>query len=96
METIRSGNPLLDEEVVVKEKTTNAPAIILYNDDVNSFDHVIECLMQYCGHAYEQAGQCASIVHHNGKCDVKHGSYEELRPIYESLLDNHLSAKIEI
>lgn len=85
-----------EESTVVETVTEKAPAIILYNDDVNSFEHVIDCLMVYCGHGYEQAGQCASIVHHNGKCDVKHGSYEELRPIYEALLDNHLSAKIEI
>lgn len=85
-----------DSDVLEKTDTEKAPAIILYNDDVNSFEHVIECLMKYCDHGYEQAGQCASIVHHNGKCDVKHGTYEELRPIYEALLDNHLSAKIEI
>lgn len=85
-----------DSDVLEETVTEKAPAIIVYNDDVNSFDHVIECLMTYCEHGYEQAGQCASIIHHNGKCDVKHGTYEELRPIYEALLDNHLSAKIEI
>lgn len=92
-----NGNPLLDEEeVAVMEKVINSPAIIVYNDDFNTFEHVVECFMKYCGHGYEQALQCASIIDNNGKCDVKHGSYEELRPIYEALLDAKLSAKIEI
>ena len=69
-----------DSDVLEKTEIEKAPAIILYNDDVNSFDHVIECLVQYCKMDSIQAEQCATIVHHNGKCDVKHGSYEELRP----------------
>jgi len=85
-----------DSDVLEETKTEKAPAIIVYNDDVNSFDHVIECLQKYCEHGYEQAGQCAMIIHYKGRCDVKHGTYEDLRPIYEALLDNHLSAKIEI
>ena len=55
--------------------------IILFNDDVNTFDHVINTLVAYCDHTYEQAEQCAYIVHHSGKCAVKTGSYEELEPI---------------
>jgi ATP-dependent Clp protease adaptor protein ClpS len=85
-----------EEDTIVESETEKAPAIIVYNDDYNTFEHVIECLIKYCKHEPEQASQCAHLVHYKGKCDVKHGTYEELRPIYEALLDNHLSVKIEI
>lgn len=80
-------------EAAIKELLNNK--IILWNDDVNSFDHVISCLMEYCKHAPEQAEQCATIVHFNGKCDIKSGSYEELEPIATVLLENGLSVTIE-
>jgi len=83
----------LDEEI--KEMIEPTRAIILYNDDVNNFIHVINCLMLYCDHCSEQAEQIALIVHHNGKCDIKHGSYNKLRPIYEALQEHQLSVKIE-
>ena len=80
---------------LVKDLVEPNKAIILMNDDVNNFLHVISCLMMYCEHGKEQAEQVAYIVHHNGKCDVKHGSYEKLEPICRALLDQKLSAKIE-
>lgn len=70
-------------------------AIILYNDDVNTFDHVIHCLIKYCKHNDEQAEQCAMIVHYKGKCQVKNGAEIELKPICKALLDKGLSAVIE-
>ena len=69
--------------------------LILYNDDVNTFDHVIDTLVEVCHHTFEQAEQCASIVHFKGKCDVKTGSYEYLKPLCTALLDAGLSAQIE-
>lgn len=69
--------------------------LIVYNDDVNSFQWVIECLCKYCGHTTEQAEQCSYIIHHKGKCDVKKGSKEILRPMKEALLDAGLTATIE-
>lgn len=89
--------PQIEEEldVLVKELTAKTKAIILYNDDHNTFDHVIKCLVKYCGHSMIQAEQCAIIVHHNGKCDVKHGSYDKLKPVCEALLEQGLTAKIE-
>ena len=72
-----------------------ALSIVLYNDDVNTFDHVISCLMTYCGHAAEQAEQCAWITHLKGKCAVKNGSMEELKAPCEALQSNGLSAVIE-
>ena len=68
--------------------------IILFNDDVNTFDHVIKSLVAFCDHTYEQAEQCAYIVHYSGKCVVKTGSYEELEPICLKLLEAQLSAEI--
>jgi len=85
------------EEVDIQELIDDllSQQIVLYNDDVNTFEHVINCLMKYCEHEMHQAEQCAMIVHYNGKCGVKSGSYEELKPICEALLEKGLSAKIE-
>ena len=69
--------------------------LILYNDDHNFFDFVIESLIKVCGHTEEQAEQCAMIVHFKGKCDVKHGDYEALSPMHKALTDRGLSATIE-
>ena len=68
--------------------------IILYNDDVNTFDHVIECLVKICEHTYIQAEQCAYIVHYSGKCVVKTGLLEELVPKCTALLEAVLSAEV--
>ncbi len=70
-------------------------AIILYNDDVNTFDHVINCLVEYCDHDPVQAEQCSLIVHYKGKCEVMHGGTSELKPVCEALSDKGLSAVIE-
>ena len=69
--------------------------IILYNDDVNTFDHVINTLISVCDHSLEQAEQCSLIVHYKGKCGVKSGSYSELKPMCTKLLQAGLSAEIE-
>ena len=69
--------------------------ILLYNDDFNTFDHVIKMLCKYCDHDSVQAEQCAWIVHNNGKCMVKKGSFDELKPICNALTENGLSAYIE-
>ena len=68
--------------------------IILFNDDVNSFEHVIETLVIVCDHTFEQAEQCAYLVHFSGKCGVKTGSYDELEPQCKRLLEANLSAEI--
>lgn len=84
-----------EAEVDVQELLDDKHAIILYNDDVNTFDHVINSLVQICKHTSEQAEQCAWIVHTKGKCDVKHGSFEKLTPICKTLQNKGLSAVIE-
>ena len=83
-----------DSEISSLTKVERVYEIILFNDDVNTFDHVINTLVAYCDHTYEQAEQCAYIVHHSGKCAVKTGSYEELEPICHKLLEAQLSAEI--
>ncbi|MFN3951134.1 MAG: ATP-dependent Clp protease adaptor ClpS [Thermaurantimonas sp.] len=85
--TTKTKNILLEELVTQK-------SIILYNDDVNTFDWVIESLVDVCGHSLEQAEQCAWITHLKGKCEVKNGIYEELVPICTELLNRGLSAEI--
>ena len=69
-------------------------AIVLYNDDVNTFDHVIDTLIDVCDHSAEQAEQCAIIVHYKGKCTVKTGDYDDLKPRCTMLLQAGLSAEI--
>jgi len=68
--------------------------IVLYNDDVNTFDYVISTLINTCKHTMEQAEQCSYIVHYSGKCGVKSGSLEELKPICLKLLKASLTAEI--
>lgn len=80
---------------VVEEQLVDQYEIVLYNDDVNTFDFVIESLIDVCDHEALQAEQCAMIVHYNGKCSVKKGTYEELEPRCSALLNRGLSAEIE-
>jgi len=82
-------------EELIKEQVVNQKQIVLYNDDVNSFEHVIECLIKYCKHTPNQAEQCTLIIHYNGKCSVKAGGFDDLLPIYTAMIDNKLSASIE-
>ena len=84
----------VQEEVSVLEDVLKQNEIVLYNDDVNTFDHVIDTLIYACDHIPEQAEQCAIIVHYKGKCTVKTGSFEDLKPRCSMLLDAGLSAEI--
>ena len=80
----------------VEEILSKPFKLILHNDDYNTFEHVIECLMKYCNHEPEQASQCAHIVHFVGKCDVKRGDHETISKMYDKLKSNGLSVTIEI
>jgi len=79
-----------------KTKVTSPYQIIVWNDDVNTFEWVIETLMEVCGHTYEQAEQCAYIIHFSGKYAVKNGTYEDLRPMCDAILDRGISATLEV
>lgn len=74
--------------------TAKEHQIVLYNDDVNTFNHVIRCLIRICDQTAEQAEQCAYIVHYHGKCVVKTGTYEDLKPRCLLLLEEGLSAEL--
>jgi ATP-dependent Clp protease adaptor protein ClpS len=87
---------LLEEEIVtVVPKEEAVKALILYNDDVNTFDFVTESLIKVCRHDAIQAEQCTYLVHYTGKCVVKNGTFKTLKPLCEALLERGLSAKIE-
>ncbi|MAZ28934.1 MAG: hypothetical protein CL868_17880 [Cytophagaceae bacterium] len=84
----------LQEESDVLLKEGNQNEIVLYNDDVNTFDYVIQTLIDACDHTPQQAEQCSIIVHYKGKCTVKTGSYDELEPRCSKILQAGLSAEI--
>lgn len=84
----------LEEELAV-ETLVGELDLVVYNDDVNTFDHVIESLIKVCKHEVTQAEQCTWIIHYNGKCQVKHGSFEKLEPMCTALLDRGISAEIQ-
>ena len=69
--------------------------LVLYNDEHNTFDHVIEMLVSVCGHDATQAEQCALLVHFKGKCTVKSGAYDDMVPIHQSLSDRDLTVELQ-
>ena len=81
-------------EVLLEEEVVKQNEIVLHNDDVNTFDHVIDTLIYACEHSPEQAEQCAILVHYKGKCTVRTGVYDELEPRCSMLLEAGLSAEI--
>ena len=89
-----SAKEKLSEKVKKETKDKNLSEIVLYNDDVNTFDHVIETLIYACDHTPEQAEQCSLLVHYKGKCTVKTGAYNDLKPRCSKLLEAGLSAEI--
>lgn len=82
------------EDVQLQEEMQTENEIVLHNDDVNTFDHVIDTLIYACDHTAEQAEQCAILVHYKGKCTVKTGAYNDLKPRYSMLLEAGLSAEL--
>ena len=84
----------IQEESDILEKEVNQHEIVLFNDDVNTFDHVIDSLIDVCEHTLEQAEQCATLVHYKGKCTVKSGELKDLEPRCSKLLQLGLSAEL--
>jgi ATP-dependent Clp protease adaptor protein ClpS len=84
----------IKKEVEFSVEEVHLNEIVLFNDEVNTFDHVIETLVDVCKHTYEQAEQCSLLVHYKGKCTVKTGVYDELEPQCSQLLKAGLSAEI--
>lgn len=81
-------------EVLVIEKEEDLYNLVVFNDDVNTFDHVTKTLIKICKHSAEQAEQCTYIIHFKGKCTVKSGSFDELKPMRQGICDAGISAEI--
>lgn len=79
---------------VGKEAGNGGKSLILYNDDVNTFEFVIESLMAVCGHDEIQAEQCTLIAHYRGKCPVKSGTDDELQPVFREMTNRKLTVSI--
>jgi ATP-dependent Clp protease adaptor protein ClpS len=70
--------------------------VMVHNDDFNTFEHVIDCLIRYCEHDDDQATQCSYIIHYKGKCDVKRGEKEKMMKIWNGLTSSNLTATLEV
>ena len=90
MIAVETEELIVTEQITVKEKQ-----LVLYNDDVNTFDFVIEALIKVCNHELTQAVQCTYLIHYKGKCAVKSGSYKKLKPLCSALAERGLKAVIE-
>ena len=80
----------------IEELESAKYSLILFNDDVNLFEHVMESLIDVCDHTSEQAEQCALIAHLKGKCDIKHGEYSYLEAMHDGLAVRGLSSTIDV
>ena len=89
-----SNKEKLLEDLLLYTQNVKQNEIVLFNDDVNTFEHVIDTLIDVCEHTPEQAEQCSLIVHYNGKCTVKTGEYPDLKPRCSRLLQAGLNAEI--
>ncbi len=98
MKTRSSYNPQTTPEQDTDLLTETAPyySLVVWNDDVNTFDWVIEALIEICQHTQEQAEQCALFIHTKGKYAVKNGSYEVLKPQCDAITERKIGATIEV
>lgn len=87
------AEPVADEEIDLEKLLTSR--LVVYNDDHNSFEHVIRTFMEILRHTPEQAEQCAWIIHNSGKCSVKEGSFDELKPYRSAITERGIDARIE-
>lgn len=85
------GSPL----EIQKEQDLENRVLILYNDEVNTFDFVIDTLVEVCKHEPEQAEQCAWVAHFKGKCPVRSGGFDELKPLRTEMQDRGLTVSID-
>jgi ATP-dependent Clp protease adaptor protein ClpS len=83
------------EDIATIEQTVETSHLVIHNDEVNTFDWVIKALMVVCEHSYEQAEQCAILIHTRGKYAVKEGSLEKLRPMKDAITERGINATIE-
>lgn len=81
-------------DVMEAVETTDVMDLVVFNDDVNTFDHVITTLIRVCKHSPDQAEQCTMLIHFKGKCAVKTGSFDFLKPMREAICDAGIDARI--
>jgi ATP-dependent Clp protease adaptor protein ClpS len=84
------------EETELLTSAEEPYSLIVWNDEVNTFEWVIETLVEVCGHSYEQAEQCSYIIHFQGKYAVKRGTYDELKPMCNAITERGIGATIEV
>lgn len=84
-----------ESETDVLDATESGQQLIVWNDEVNTFEWVIETLIAVCGHSQEQAEQCTLLIHFKGKCSVKNGSYDDLHLLRDQIVDRGIGATIE-
>jgi ATP-dependent Clp protease adaptor protein ClpS len=89
-------SPYHDNDMALLTEIATSCSLIIWNDEVNTFDWVIETLIEICGHSQEQAEQCAMLIHTKGKYAVKNGSYEILKPQCDAITERKISATIEM
>jgi ATP-dependent Clp protease adaptor protein ClpS len=94
--SLHDPRPVELENTDILTETDDPFSLIVWNDEVNTFEWVIETLMEVCGHSQEQAEQCAMLIHTKGKYAVKRGSYDELKPQCDAITDRGIGATIEI
>ena len=97
MNEFSNDTKVITSEIMDTLTSTEDPcSLIVWNDDVNTFDWVIETLVEVCGHTEEQAEQCAYLIHFKGKADVKKGEYEKLKVMCDKITDRGIGATVEI
>jgi ATP-dependent Clp protease adaptor protein ClpS len=92
MKTAYQQEELID--VLEAVETTDLMDLVVFNDDVNTFDHVIDTLIRVCRHTPEQAEQCTLLIHFKGKCAVKNGSFDFLKPMRQAICEAGIDARI--
>ncbi len=97
MPLLNDYNPFTEESTEIELLIDSATpfALIVWNDEVNTFDWVIETLIEICGHSQEQAEQCALLIHTRGKYAVKNGSYDFLKPLCMAITNRKIGVTIE-
>jgi len=90
-----SNSTLLQPEIDLDESIDNGHRLIIHNDNHNTFEWVIETLIEICKHSAEQAEQCSYIIHSKGKYAVKHGSLKSLKPMKDAITERGISATID-
>lgn len=93
---VTNNNTRLKEDTSLLTELEDVCTLIVWNDEVNTFEWVIETLVEICGHTLEQAEQCAIIIDSKGKYAVKEGSFEQLKPMCEAIIDRGIGCTIEV